>query len=169
MTRYSPDTSMGSGRSLRKLLRNYASIAPGSTNPPSLDGLKYWSKTHQWGRRVAEHDAKVGAAVEAKMAQAQVHERVDAMKGADLLIQLCTSLIEEAVANVTNLRPTDPKELRAIGSTLVEAAKLKELLEGRADSRREHRTPEQLEEALREVRAKLGYPDAIAGSRPTQH
>ena len=160
---------MGRGRSLSKLRRHLTGTTPDSADCPSLDGLKYWSRTYGWANRVAEHDAAVAQAVEEKMAKAQVQERVDACKGADSLIRLCSSLIEDAVANVANLRPTDPKKLRAIGATLVEAAKLKELLEGRADARNEHRTPDELEAALREVRAKLADQEGGLPGIPTRH
>ena len=159
--------SMGSRRSLAKVHRQLANATPVDPDAPDIDTLKYWSRKYRWVARCEEHDDTVAAAVEEKMVEVQVGERVDAITGADDLIRLCNRLIADAVQDVTGLRPTDPKELRAIGSTLVEAAKLKELLEGRADSRREHRTPEELEAALREVRAKLGYPDA--DTFPTHH
>ena len=157
---------MGSRRSLAKVHQKLANVTPVDPDAPDIDTLKYWSGKYGWVARCAEHDDKVATAVEAKMVQVQVVERVDAITGADDLIRLCNRLIADAVQDVTGLRPTDPKELRAIGGTLVEAAKLKELLEGRATERAENRTPEELEEALREVRAKL----AGLGSDPlTRH
>ena len=64
--------SMGSRRSLAKVHRQLAIATPGDPDVPDIDTLKYWSGKYGWVARCAEHDDKVAAKVEAKMAQVQV-------------------------------------------------------------------------------------------------
>ena len=47
-----------------------------TTNPASLNVLKYWSREHRWQGRVAAHDAQVAAVVQARTAEHEVEQRL---------------------------------------------------------------------------------------------
>lgn len=152
---YEAYAAKGRGRSLAKLHRHLTNVTPGNDTCPSLDGLKFWSRTYGWVNRVAEHDAKVAEAVEAKVIRREAKRRVDALDGLNDLIGLCNSIISEAVSDTGKLRAETPGELRAVGATLAEAAKIKELLEGRATDRLDNMSPAELKARLAEVNKEL--------------
>jgi len=61
--------SMGPDRSLSALHRRYAADMP---NPPAIDTIKSWSRKFGWQALAAAHDAKVAAAVVAKVEAGQI-------------------------------------------------------------------------------------------------
>ena len=157
--------ALGPGRSLAKLVRHYANTEP--ETPLSISTAKFWSKRFTWGEKAEKHDADIAAQVQAQATKAQVTKRVSALDGIDTAISLCVRLLEEVATGARKIEVLTPQDVRALVTSLAEASKHKELLEGRATERAENRTPEQLEAALREVRAKLGYGDA--GTLLTHH
>ena len=159
--------ALGPGRSLPKLVRHYAKTEPGK--PLSISTAKVWCKKFHWVEKAAAHDADIAAQVQAQATKAQVTERVSALDGIDMAIGLCVRLLEEVATGQRKIEVLTPQDVRAVITSLAEASKHKELLEGRATERAENRTPAELEAALAEVQQKL-YGQTFSEFRiPTKH
>ena len=151
--------ALGSGRSLTKLHRRVAANVPeGWDRAPSLRTLKEWSRSHSWGDRVCEYEREVGTSVQAVSIQRDVTERVDALNGLNLLVAECQRILEDGLGHI---RAESPQDLRAVASALETAAKTRELLEGRATGRFEHKTMEEMEAEMEEIERQLAVIDGV--------
>lgn len=123
--------AMGLRRSLSGLHRRYSETTP---NPPSIDTLKYWSRTHAWQVQATEHDAKVAAGVQEHVARAAVEDGWDRVQALADFARRSLEKASEALEG-EGMKAGTPGEVKALADAAIAAIKEVDLLTGGPSAR----------------------------------
>ena len=138
----------------RSALRVRESFVKQGCKTPSLRTFDKWRARHDWIRLAREHDEKVATAAANKIAKVAVTGMVTrAMQFDTLATESLRKAIEGlAEIDVASLKAAD---IRALAEVSERAAKMHELLEGRATDRGDNLTRGKLDALLDEMQKDL--------------
>jgi len=141
---------MGADRSIAKLHQRLTEIAPSA---PVLRTLKSWSKSGDWVRKAAAHDAQVGKRLIDKVETAQVKEQWSVLQKLEAAIDIAL--------DVENLRlaagmASSKGDFAASLKAAVEAIKLREVMTGGVSERSESKSDITVKESSYSLRSLLG-------------
>jgi len=143
--------AMGPGRSLTKLIRQNTAADP--EDALDLSTAKFWSQSHHWQDRIEAFDSKVAEKVEAGAVDREAERRLDVLDTVETFIVEVRRSLDQYAQRETPIDWQTPQDIRAAGSTLAELVKTRELLMGKATSRIEMMSDE-------EIKAELAQHDA---------
>ncbi len=129
-------------------------LGKGGRKTPSQTTFEKWCTQHQWVRLAREHDEKVATRVAEKIAEAATASVVTRAAQFDTL---ATETLKMAIdglreLDVAGLKATD---IRALAEISERAAKMHELLEGRATDRTDNMTREKMDALMEEMEKEL--------------
>ena len=144
--------AMGPARSLSKLIRQMSTTDPDEA--PEISTVKFWSRTHRWQDRVEVFDSKVAEKVEAGAVDREAERRLDVLDTVETFIVEVRRSLDQYAQRKTPVDWQTPQDIRAAGSTLAELVKTRELILGKATSRVELMSNEEIEAELAEYNAR---------------
>ncbi len=132
---------------------------------PSLRTFDKWRARHDWVRLAREHDEKVATRVAEKITETATAQAITRAKQFDTLatetLQMAINGLKEI--DVAGLKATD---IRALAEVSERAAKMYELLEGRATDRTDNLTRGKMDALLDEMQREL---EEMLARVPTVH
>ena len=122
--------------------------------PPSLRTMQKWSMKHEWTRRAKEHDETVASGVAAEIAEDATAQGITRARQCDTLASNSLAMAIDGLAKIdaAALKATD---IRALAEVSERAAKMFELLEGRATERGDNLTRSKLDALLEEMEREI--------------
>ncbi|MCH9052988.1 MAG: hypothetical protein IIA72_18315 [Proteobacteria bacterium] len=121
---------------------------------PSLRTFGKWCARHEWVRLAREHDEKVATRVTEKIAETATAQAITRAMQFDTLatetLQMAIDGLKEI--DVAGLKASD---IRALAEVSERAAKMHELLEGRATDRTDNLTRRKMDKLLGEMQEEL--------------
>ncbi|MEE9250960.1 MAG: hypothetical protein V3U93_07525 [Alphaproteobacteria bacterium] len=129
-------------------------LGKGGRKAPSHTTLEKWCTQHQWIRLAREHDEKVATAAAEKIAKVVTASLVTRAAQFDTLATESLMMAIEGLAKIdaASLKATD---IRALCEISERAAKMYELLEGRATDRADNLTREKMDALMDEMQKEL--------------
>ncbi len=121
---------------------------------PSLRTMQKWSMKHDWVRLAHEHDEKVSTGAAEKIAEAATAQVVTRAAQFDTLATESLRKAIEGLAEI-DVKALKAADIRALCEVSERAAKMHELLEGRATDHTEGLTRGKLDEVLDEMQQEL--------------
>lgn len=120
----------------------------------SLRTFKKWCAKHNWKRLAQEHDEKIATGAANELVKDATEKAVTRAMQFDVL---ATESLEKAIDGLANIDPKTLRvaDIRALYEVGERAARMFELLEGRATSRGDTLTRSKLDELLGEMRDDL--------------
>ena len=122
-------------------------LGKGGRKPPSHTTFEKWCAQHQWVRLAREHDEKVATGAADKIAEVATTQAITRAMQFDTLAteSLCKAIEGLAQIDTKALKAAD---IRALAEVSERAAKMYELLEGRATDRTDDMTRGQMDQLL---------------------
>ena len=138
----------------RSAKRLHQKFIKGGCKIPSMRTIAKWRARHDWIRLAKEHDEKVAAGAAEKIAEAATAGVVTRAAQFDTL---ATESLQKAIDGLAEIdvKALKAADIRALCEVSERAAKMHELLEGRATDRTEGLTRGKLEEVLDEIQRDL--------------
>ncbi len=133
---------------------------------PSLRTMQKWSLKHHWVRLAHEHDEKVSTGAAEKIAEAATAGVVTRAAQFDTLATESLRKAIEGLAEI-DIKALKAADIRALAEVSERAAKMYELLEGRATDRTDDLTRGKMDELLAEMQKELE--ERLARVLPTVH
>ena len=121
---------------------------------PSLRTMQKWSMKHDWVRLAHEHDEKVSTGAAEKIAEAATAGVVTRAAQFDTLATESLRKAIEGLAEI-DIKALKAADIRALAEVSERAAKMYELLEGRATDRTDDLTRGKMDELLAEMQKDL--------------
>ena len=121
---------------------------------PSLRTFGKWRAKFKWRRLAAEHDAKVSAGAADQIVKDATEKVVTRASQFDTL---ATESLKKAIAGLTEIdvKGLKASDIRSLAEVTERAAKMYELLEGRATDRTDHVTRGKLDEQFDRMRKEI--------------
>ncbi len=143
--------NMAGRRSIRGLHQRF--VKEGQKTP-SLRTMLKWCTQHQWVRLAREHDEKVSTRVAEKIAETATAQAITRAMQFDTLATESLTMAIEGLAKIdaTGLKATD---IRALAEISERAAKMCELLEGRATDRTDNLTRSKMDQLMDEMKQEI--------------
>ncbi len=125
-------------------------LGKGGRKTSSQTTFQKWCTKHEWRRLAREHDQKVAAAAAEKIAEAATAGVVTRAAQFDTV---ATESLSKAIKMLAKIKVDKCKaaDIRALVEVSERAAKMYELLEGRATDRTDNLTRSKLDEILEEM------------------
>lgn len=138
----------------RGVPRLRAQFVKAGRKPPSQRAFEEWRRKHDWVRLAKEHDAKVVAAAAAQIAKTATRQVVTRVKQFDTL---ATESLQAAIDGLKALKVKSLKanDIRALAEVSVSAARMVELLEGRATERKDDLTRQDMDKMMEDMADEL--------------
>ena len=142
---------MGGRRSAKRLHQKFIK---GGRKTPSMRTIAKWRARHDWVQLAKEHDETVASGVAAEIARDATAQAITRAMQFDTLatetLQMAIDGLKEIDA--TGLKATD---IRALAEVSERAAKMYELLEGRATDRTDNLTRAKMDALMEEMNAEI--------------
>ena len=129
-------------------------LGKGGRKIPSRKTLEKWCTQRQWVRLAREHDETVASGVAAEIAKAATAGVVTRAMQFDTLATESLSKAIEGLAEI-DIKALKAGDIRALAEVSERAAKMHELLEGRATERTNGLTRSKLDEILEEMNKEI--------------
>ena len=138
----------------RSAVRLHEKFTKEGRKTPSLRTFGKWCARHEWVRLAREHDEKVASGVAAKIAKDATAQAITRAMQFDTLatetLQMAIDGLKEI--DVAGLKVTD---IRALAEVSERAAKMHELLEGRATDRTDNLTRGKMDDLMDEMKREI--------------
>lgn len=121
---------------------------------PSIRTVKGWCANHEWLRLAREHDESIAAAASAELAKDSARKVVTRAGQFD---QLATDSLKKALEGLEHIDTSALKatDIRALAEISERAAKMFELLEGRATERTDDMTREKMDGLIADMTGEI--------------
>ena len=138
----------------RSALRLRESFIVGGRETPSLRTWEVWRRTRDWKRLAREHDEKVATQAANRLANAKTVSVVSRAGQFDTLATESLVKAIEGLANI-NVKKLKASDIRALTEVSERAAKMYELLEGRATERPDGLTRGKMDTLMAEMQKEI--------------
>ncbi len=129
-------------------------LGKGGRKTPSHTTFEKWCTQHQWVRLAREHDEKVATRVADKIAETATAQAITRAMQFDTLATETLKMAIEGLAKI-DVNALKAVDIRALAEVSERAAKMYELLEGRATDRTDDLTRGKVDALLAEMQKDL--------------